>query len=280
MLFLWFYHAARRGAPKSLLITDHENYLTSADPKAVASVRRALALAADGDSLRAAETAGVSRAQAEIVGQALRNGCRFAVGIEADNDPRTPSDARAIVDALRPDWIIRSVHFLTIEHPDTGEPWAWPFDNPEFVSIYDTVGITRAWQLYVATFLRDLQTLTSDVAAHFYVPGKFGHWPSAAALDEYEDAFVEVCRARSLCVEFNTRILYKEHSEPRKEAYLNAHRRLLRKTRTAGVRIALGSDAHAVTHQGGCFDRALELLAEYGIDDVAFPELTPVDVLR
>ena len=34
MLFLWFYHACRRGAPRFLMVADHVNYLTFEDPAA------------------------------------------------------------------------------------------------------------------------------------------------------------------------------------------------------------------------------------------------------
>jgi len=34
MLFLWFYHACRRGYPRFLMVADHMNYLTFEDPAA------------------------------------------------------------------------------------------------------------------------------------------------------------------------------------------------------------------------------------------------------
>ena len=56
MLFLWFFHACRRGSPRFLMVADHMNYLTFEDPAAVNLVRRALKLAAAGDLYGAAET--------------------------------------------------------------------------------------------------------------------------------------------------------------------------------------------------------------------------------
>jgi histidinol phosphatase-like PHP family hydrolase len=53
-----------------------------------------------------------------------------------------------------------------------------------------------------------------------------------------------------------------------REDYLTAHRRLLRKARAAGVRVVLGSDAHAPADQGRAFDVALALLDECGIEIV------------
>ena len=59
MLFLWFFHACRRGYPRFLMVADHMNYLTFEDPAAVNLVRRALKLAQAGDLYGAAETANV-----------------------------------------------------------------------------------------------------------------------------------------------------------------------------------------------------------------------------
>ena len=57
MLFLWFFHACRRGWPRFLMVSDHMNYLTFEDPAAINLVRRALKLAQAGDLYGAAETA-------------------------------------------------------------------------------------------------------------------------------------------------------------------------------------------------------------------------------
>ena len=96
------------------MVADHVNYLTFEDPGAVNTVRRALKLAHAGDLLGAAETAGVDVMHAAVVSEGLRRGMRFSIGAEMDNDPRARPDAQNIVDAIRPDGIIRSVHFLPI----------------------------------------------------------------------------------------------------------------------------------------------------------------------
>ena len=62
----------------------------------------------------------------------MRAGMRFSIGAEVDNDPRSRPDAQNVIDAMKPDGIIRSIHFLPIKHPDTGDEFMWPFDNPEF----------------------------------------------------------------------------------------------------------------------------------------------------
>jgi HisJ family histidinol phosphate phosphatase len=271
MLFLWFYHAARRGSPHFLMVADHINYLTFEDPGAINTVRRALKLAEAGDLYGAAETAGVEVAHAAAVSEGLRRGMRFSIGAEVDNDPRSRPDAQNIVDAMRPDGIIRSVHFVTIDHPEKGPDWSWPFDNEEFIALYDVVGIDKLWELYMAKLLDDLEKLPGQIVGHFYVPSKFGHWPDRAKLEEYEDRLLDLCHARGLAVEVNTRILYRSHSEEHRKAWIEANARLIRKARERGVGIAVGSDAHSPKDQGNGFDVALKLLDDAEVNEIVFP---------
>ncbi|MBV8354233.1 MAG: hypothetical protein JO101_02865 [Candidatus Eremiobacteraeota bacterium] len=271
MLFLWFYHACRRGYPRFMMVADHMNYLTFEDPAAVNLVRRALKLAEAGDLYGAAETANVEVAHAAAVSEGLRRGMRFSIGAEVDNDPRSRPDAQNIVDAMRPDAMIRSVHFIQIEHPTAGAEYVWGFDNPEFVSLFEHVGAERTWELYVQALLRSIAELPGHIVGHFYVPAVFGHWPPRAALEQYEDQVVEAARAKNMAIEFNTRFLYREHAAEDKQRYLEANKRLMRKCRDAGVLIAVGSDAHSPKDQGAAFDVVLQALDEIKVNEIAFP---------
>jgi HisJ family histidinol phosphate phosphatase len=271
MLFLWFYHACRRNAPRFLMVADHVNYLTFEDPGAVHTVRRALKLAQAGDLYGAAETAGVDVAHAAVVSEGLRRGMHFSIGAEADNDPRARPDAQNIVDAMRPDGIIRSVHFLPIEHPEKGADWQWPYDNPEFVQFFDIVGTERLWELYTARLFDDLQKLPAHIVGHFHKPALFGHWPDDAVLEGYEDRLLEIAQARGLAVEINTRLLYRDHPEELRQRYIEVSKRLMRKAKERGVGIAIGSDAHSPKDQGGAFDVLLTMLDECDINELVFP---------
>jgi len=271
MLFLWFYHACRRESPRFLMVADHANYLTFEDPGAVNTVRRALKLAQAGDLLGAAETAGVDIGHAAIVSDGLRRGMRFSIGAEIDNDPRARPDAQNIVEAMRPDGIIRSVHFVPIAHPEKGADWPWPFDNEEFSGMHEIVGPDKLWELYIGKLLDDLEKLPTHVVGHFYVPATFGRWPVQKKLEEYEDRMLDVAHRRGLAVEINTRFLYREHSDERKKKYLDANARLMRKARVRGVGIAVGSDAHSPKDQGNAFDVVLKLLDDARINEVVFP---------
>ncbi|HEY2555392.1 MAG TPA: hypothetical protein VGI15_09075 [Candidatus Cybelea sp.] len=271
MLFLWFYHACRRMSPRFLMVADHANYLTFEDPGAVATVRRALKLAHAGDLLGAAETAGVEISHAALVSEGLRRGMRFAIGAEIDNDPRARPDAQNIVDALRPDGIIRSVHFVPIQHPEKGADWAWPFDSPEFSSLHDLIPPERLWELYTTRLFDDIEKLPTHIVGHFYVPAVYGRWPNQKLLEQYEDKLLDICHARGLAVEINTRFLYRDHPEERKQKYLEANSRLARKAKARGVGIAVGSDAHSPKDQGNAFDVILRLLDDAHINELVFP---------
>ncbi len=273
MLFLWFFHASRRGAPRFLMVADHVNYLTFEDPAAVNLVRRALKLAQAGDLYGAAETAGVEVGHAAVVSEGLRRGMRFSIGAEVDNDPRNRPDAQNIVDAMRPDGLVRSIHFLSVTHPQHGENWQWPFDNPEFVQFYETMGTERVWEMYAEALFDALEKQPTTIVAHFYVPGKFGHWPASDVLEGYENRLIELCAEHGIAIEINSRYLYKYYAnEPeQRERFRTAHLRLLRKAKAAGVAIAVGSDAHSPKDQGRAFEEVLALLDEVEINEIAFP---------
>lgn len=253
------------------MVADHANYLTFEDPGAVNTVRRALNLAQAGDLLGAAETAGVEMGHAAAVSEGLRRGMRFSIGAEIDNDPRARPDAQNIVDAMRPDGIIRTVHFVPIHHPEKGPDWLWPFDNEEFASLYDVVSVDTLWELYMSKLLDDLEKLPAHIVGHFYVPATLGRWPTQKRLEEHEDAMLDVAHRRGLAVELNTRFLYRDFPDDRKKKYLEANARLARKARARGVGIAIGSDAHSPKDQGGAFDIILKLLDDARINEIVFP---------
>jgi len=253
------------------MVADHANYLTFEDPGAVATVRRALKLAQAGDLIGAAETAGVDAPHAAVVSDGLRRGMRFAIGAEMDNDPRARPDAQNIVDALRPDGIIRSVHFVPIHHPEKGADWPWAFDSEEFGEIYESVSTETLWELYTAKLFDDLEKLPTHIAGHFYVPATLGRWPNQKTLEHYEDRLLDICHQQSIAVEINTRFLYRDHPEDRKKKYLEANARLIRKAKARGVGLAIGSDAHSPKDQGNAFDVVLGLLDDAHVNELVFP---------
>ena len=253
------------------MVADHINYLTFEDPGAVNTLRRALKLSHAGDVFGSAETAGVDTPHASVVSDALRRGMRFSIGAEADNDPRARPDAQNIVDAMRPDGIIRSVNFIGIDHPEKGADWPWPFENPEFAHLHDVVEPDRLWELYVAKLFEDLEKLPANIVGHFYAPANTGRWPTQKRLEEYEDRMLTLCHTRGLAVEVNTRFLYRDNPAELKKKYLDANARLVRKAKSLGVGIAVGSDAHSPKDQGNAFDVVLKMLDDAKINEIVFP---------
>jgi histidinol phosphatase-like PHP family hydrolase len=172
---------------------------------------------------------------------------------------------------MRPDGLIRSVHFLTIEHPEKGPDWQWPFDNPDFRDLYDVVGTERVWELYMAKLLDDIEKLPGHIVGHFYVPANFGHWPDAAKLGQYEDQLLDACAARGMAIEINTRYLYRDNLDENKEKYREALMRLVRKAKEKHVGVAIGSDAHSPKDQGNGFAEILKMLDDAEINELVFP---------
>ncbi len=272
MLFLWFYHACVRQAPRFLMASDHMNLLTFEDPSAVNLVRRALKLAQAGDLYGAAETANVELVHAAAVSEGLRKrNMRYSIGAEVDNDPRCRPDAANIVEAMRPDGMIRAVHFIPIDHPTHGAGWQWAFDYPEFSSLFDHVGTEAVWKIYAETMWNTIETMPGQIIAHFYKPAIFGHWPEQSLLEGYEDRLIEMCAERSLAIELNSRIFYKSDDADQVRRFRDAHLRLLKKAKAADVLIAVGADAHSPRDQGGGFETVLEMLDAADINELAFP---------
>ena len=82
---------------------------------------------------------------------------------------------------------------------------------------------------------------------------------------------LDVAERQGMAVEFNTRFLYRDHTEEEKQRYIDANRRLLRKAKERGVGIAIGSDAHSPRDQGNGVRDRLGVLDELEINEIVFP---------
>ncbi len=235
-------------------------------------VRRALKLAQAGDLYGAAETANVDVAHAAVVSEGLRRGMRYSIGAEVDNDPRSRPDAQNIVDAMRPDAIIRSVHFindhasgarreLAVAVRQSGVPRSVRRrrHRADAGSCTSTRWSTRS------NGCPDTSSGTSSS------PRCSAIGPTTRSSSEYEDRVLAAAEARGMAVEFNTRFFYRDHSDEEKDRYLDANKRFLRKAKERGVQIAIGSDAHSPKDQGGAFEVVLHVLDQLDINEIVFP---------
>jgi hypothetical protein len=176
-IFSWFYRAAHAGRVRTLVLTDHSNLATAQDPGAIATARQALALAANGNASGAALAAGVPIEEASTVSRAMRGGLRCLIGVEADNDPRDARSAREILSQWSPACVIRSVHFLDLEHPDGGR-WHWPFDNPEFSSFYDRYTARTVWRCARSANVAPTSLAISTCRQSSAIGRRFASWRS------------------------------------------------------------------------------------------------------
>ena len=197
---------------------------------------------------------------------------RFSIGAEMDNDPRARPDAQNIIDAMRPDGIIRSVHFVPIQHPEKGADWLWPFDNEEFAaSPRRRRGTDQLWELYIAKLLDDLEKLPAHIVGHFYAPATFGRWPAqksskSTRIGCSRSPIVAAWPSRS------TRASSTASTRGSEEKSISTPTRgSFARLRARGVGIAVGSDAHSPKDQGNGFDVVLKLLDDAKINEVVFP---------
>ena len=271
MLFLWFYHACRRGSPRFMMVADHMNYLTFEDPAAVNLVRRALKLAQAGDLYGAAETA--ERRRRPRAGRLRRPAPRHALLDRRRGRQRSALPARRAEhrrrhaarrhDPLRP---------LPADHaPGARRNWIWPFDNPEFAELFDHVGTKTVWEIYMATLLDAIDRLPGHIVGHFYVPAIFGHWPDDATLEGYEDQLLEACAKRRHGGRVQHALPLPRSSRRGEERYSPRIPAPARKAKERGVGIAVGSDAHQPRDQAGAFDASSRVLDELEINELVFP---------
>lgn len=181
-------------------------------------------------------------------------------GIEADYLPgREAQTAAAIADAReRSDgarFVLGSVHFI-------GD---WAFDDPFAVHEWDSRDVDEVWRSYFGIWCAAAASGLFDSMAHPDLPKKFGHrpsFPTAALFSEVAD-----CAAQAgVHVEISTGGLRK----PIAEIY-PGHEMLSAFCR-AGVRVTVGSDAHAPAEVGYRIDAAYDAAAVAGYTQVSLPD--------
>ena len=177
---------------------------------------------------------------------------RFAIGAEVDNDPRARPDAQNIVEALRPDGIIRYACISSTSRIRRKGPI-----GPGPSTARSLRRCTRWWRAKRSgnctpqSSLTTCEKLPAHIAGHFYVRSTLGKWPQSENCSKGTRIDCsKICHRRGIAVEINTRFLYRDHSEESKKKYLDANARLIRKAKARGVGIAIGSDAHSPTRSG------------------------------
>jgi len=184
----------------------------------------------------------------ESLQKEYRSSIVIRLGLEVDFIPGKEKELQSIVDFYPWDYLLLSVHYL-------GE---WPFDNPQYLSVYKERDINEIYEAYYQTLIAGMKTGFFDVVAHFDLPKKFGFLPTKEIRGEIEA--LQVCREQGLVIELNT----AGRRKPIGEFYPAAS--VLAEAQKLGLNVCLGSDAHRPEEVGKDFEEALLLLRHLGFN--------------
>lgn len=146
------------------------------------------------------------------------------------------------------DLVIGSVHYIR----------DWGFDNPDSRSVWDSVDVTKTWQLYFELVGRLTDSRLYNVVGHLDLPKKFGHRPPDRAVREMARPVLDRLAAAGMAIEINTGGLRK----PVQEMYPSPL--LLTLARERNIPICFGSDAHQPAEVGDHFEDAVRLARDAG----------------
>jgi histidinol-phosphatase (PHP family) len=190
-------------------------------------------------------------AQVAVLRESAGDGFAVRFGIEADY-------YAGYADFL-PDWlaahpfdvVIGSVHYIE----------DWGFDNPDKISLWDSVDRREAWRLYFVLIERLAATGLYDVVGHLDLPKKFGHRIADADMRALAAPALDRIAAAGMTVEINTSGL----RNPAAELYPSPL--LLAMARARGIPICFGSDAHQPAQVGYAFGAAVAAARAAGYTD-------------
>lgn len=185
----------------------------------------------------------------------VREETDLRLGIEADYVAGREDRMANLLDGRDWDFVVGSVHFLRDRSLDTEEYSVWGAgESPE-----------KVWRRYFETVAEAARTGLYDVMAHpdlVKVWGRNAPRPDGDLRRYYEPA-VEAFAETGVAVEVSTAGWRK----PVGEQYPS--RPLLEMLVDAGCPLALSSDAHQPDHLGFEYERAVELLTEAGVREIA-----------
>jgi histidinol-phosphatase (PHP family) len=154
------------------------------------------------------------------------------------------------------DYVLGSVHYID----------GWGFDNPDYISQYDSMDIEKLYRRYFQLLKQAALSGIFDILAHPDLIKKFGYFPARDMTQVYEDT-VQAIHASNVCIEVNTAGL----RVPAREIYPTEE--FLQLCCRYGVPVTLGSDAHKPEQVGWGFAEAVKLLKKVGYrETVLFTE--------
>ncbi len=182
-------------------------------------------------------------------------GAGLRLGVECDFVPGAEDRTAELLAARDLDYVVGSVHFVgerAVDH-EGWDVWDWDGDADE------------VWRRYFATLAECARSGLFDILAH---PDLVKVWGRGRPLPErdprhfYEPAVAAIAES-GIAVELSTAGLRK----PVGELYPSPG--FARMCAEADVPFALSSDAHLPEQVGYGYDRALELLGEIGVGEIA-----------
>jgi len=145
------------------------------------------------------------------------------------------------------DYLYGSVHVVT----------NWAIDDDKFLNRWDQVGVDAVYSMYYEVLAKMAKTRLFNVVGHLDLPKKFKKIPTID-FDGKISTVLDAVKAAHMVVEVNTAGLRK----PVKEIYPSRH--ILEMCLEKGIKVTLGSDAHAPEEIGYAFDETRALLKEIG----------------
>jgi histidinol-phosphatase (PHP family) len=182
-------------------------------------------------------------------------GAGLRLGVECDFVPGAEDRTASLLEARPFDYVVGSVHFVGEEAVDH-----------EGFDIWEGVGDPdRVWRRYFEQLAECARSGLFDILAHpdlVKVWGRSRPHPERDLRHYYEPA-VEAVVESGIAVEISTAGLRKPVGE------IYPARELAEMCAEAGAPFALSSDAHLPEQVGFGYGRALELLAELGVEEIA-----------
>ena len=190
--------------------------------------------------------------------QFVRDETDLKLGIEMDFLPGREDLVQNFIDGRDWDYVIGSIHFLRDEAVDVAE------DEPgwEFISAWRGADPEKIWRRYFETLGEAARSGLFDILAHPDLPKVFGERPDGDLRRFYELAMEGIADS-DVAIEVSTSGLRK----PAAEIY--PARAFLELCLDAGRPVALSSDAHEPERLGHDYERALELLSDAGVTELA-----------
>jgi histidinol-phosphatase (PHP family) len=185
----------------------------------------------------------------------VREETDLKLGIEADFVPGREDRIATLLDSRDWDFVVGSVHFLRDHSLDTEEYSVWGAgESPE-----------KVWRRYFETIAESARSGLYDVIGH---PDLVKVWGRSAPrpdgdLRRYYEPAVEAFAEAGVAVELSTAGWRK----PAGEQYPAVP--FLEMLLDAGCPIALSSDAHVPEQLGFEYARAVELLEQVGVSEIA-----------